>query len=198
MARNCSVCSRADAGTINELLLDGRSGRSVAAQFGVSDAAMGRHARHHLVRQPVPVSATSRRRDAPAEMLQSGRSVRSVALEVGLSEDALGRHAKNHLPASRLASRPPRRETLANRVANDPLDELVDALRARALAGSDAASREYRLALQAQSAARHAAAPTRDLESEPEFIALQTRLLRLLEPFPEAQQIVADGLGLER
>jgi hypothetical protein len=137
MARSCSVCVRSDAGAINDLLLGGRSARSVAA-------------------------------------------------DVGLSHRALLRHAANHLRRS--TSSPPAASHA------DPLDELTAALRSRALGGDTAAAREYRLALAAQHAARHAAASARALVDEPEWIALRTRLLRLLEPFPEARLAVADGL----
>jgi hypothetical protein len=140
MARNCSVCTRPDAAMLNDELRAGRSARSVALAFGLSDDAVGRHARHHLHRVAPPVRVA-------------------------------------------------RRE-----VAADPLDELVVALRERALAGSDAASREYRLALQAQSAARHAAAPTRDLAAEPEWIALRTSMLDALEPFPKARLAIVAAL----
>lgn len=123
-------------------------------------------------------------------LLRDGRSARAVAAELGLSYDALTRHARNH------ASRPLVVRSVATEPSADPLAELVTALRVRALAGSDAASREYRLALLARENARHAAAPIRDLASEPEWIELRARLLRLLEPFPDARLALAEGLEL--
>lgn len=119
------------------------------------------------------------------ELLRSGRSARAVAGEFGISYDALTRHARNHV-----AKRTPVPELTA-----DPLDELVSALRVRALAGNPSDTREYRLALAAQSDVRHAAPPQRDLASEPEWIALRTAMLDALGPFPEARQAVADALG---
>jgi len=120
------------------------------------------------------------------ELLRSGRPARSIAAEFGLSYDALTRHARNHV-AKRPAAVPVS--------AGDPLDELVTALRVRALAGNPSDTREYRLALAAQSDARHAIQPQRDLATEPEWRELRTILLRALEAFPEARQAVADALG---
>jgi hypothetical protein len=139
MARRCSVCSRPDAGSINALLAD-------------------------------------------------GRSARSVAMELGLSEDALQRHAANH------ARRNGRSSTVQPRNSDDPLDELVDALREQALAGNPAIVHQYRLALAAQADARHAVPPRSDLATEPEWIALRTRLMLVLEPYPEAIRAVVAAL----
>jgi hypothetical protein len=86
-----------------------------------------------------------------------------VAAEFGISYDALTRHHRNHV-----AKRAPAPVPAS---AGDPLDELVTALRLRALAGSPSDTREYRLALAAQSDVRHAAPPQRDLAGEPEWIA---------------------------
>jgi hypothetical protein len=141
MARSCSICIRDDAGTINGLLLGGRSARSVAAEFGLSHRALLRHNQNHASRPG-------------AAQLPAVQPVGDL----------------------------------------DPLDELVVALRLRALAGNPADTREYRLALAAQQTARHAAASARALADEPEWIALRTRLLALLEPFPEARLALADGL----
>jgi hypothetical protein len=122
------------------------------------------------------------------ELLRSGRSARAVAGEFEVSYDALTRHARNHLARRPSTAAPPS-------PVDDPLDELVSALRVRALAGNPADTREYRLALQAQLDVRHAAPPTRDLAAEPEWIAVRARILAALEPFPEARQAVADALG---
>jgi hypothetical protein len=119
------------------------------------------------------------------ELLRAGRPARAIAAEFDLSYDALTRHARNHV-----AKRPPVPES-----TDDPLDELVTALRSRALAGNPSDTREYRLALAAQADVRHATPPTRDLASEPEWIALRSIMLRALEPFPDARQAVADALG---
>jgi hypothetical protein len=129
-----------------------------------------------------------------AEMLGSGRSARSLAALLGLSNAALLRHARNHLP------RPSEPETSGRRDVPpglDPLDELTAALRVRALAGNPADTREYRLALAAQAAARHGAAPTRDLAVEPDWIALRTIMLAALEPFPKAREAIAAALGVD-
>jgi len=127
-------------------------------------------------------------------LLGEGRSARSVAVELGLSEDAVQRHAHRHVVARRTTDAAPRRRPVAEAVA-DPLDELVDALRNQALAGNPAIVHQYRLALSAQADVRHATPPQRDLASEPEWIALRSKMLAALEPFPEARQAVADALG---
>jgi hypothetical protein len=142
MARSCTICASALASTINGLLAEGRSARSVAAEMGLSSRALQRHAANH-----------------------GDRTVAPSVPESAVPESAA-----------------------------DPLDELVAALRVRALAGNPADTREYRLALAAQSAARHATAPRRSLVDEPEWAALRTRLLSALQPFPEAAQAVADAL----
>jgi hypothetical protein len=148
MSRVCSVCSRPNAGLINQFLLEGRSARSLAAEFE-------------------------------------------------LSADAVERHRNRHLPAGALGGFVSSRRA---RSTGDPLAELISSLRARALSGSDAAAREYRLALAAQSDAKHAAPPSRDLETEPEWIRVRSTLLEALWPFPEARVAAAAALlsmGLE-
>ncbi len=137
-------------------------------------------------------------RGALDALLIEGRSARSVAVERGISEDALQRHAANHVPTRRLHGaavdrQPPALADLG--VTPDPLDELVDALREQALAGNPAIVHQYRLALAAQADARHAAPPARDLASEPQWVALRTRLLVALEPYPDATRAVRAALG---
>ena len=122
------------------------------------------------------------------DLLRSGRSASSVARDLGLSDDAVGRH-RHHVPREAPPSVP------AN---GDPLDELVAALRVRALAGSPADTREYRLALAAQADVKHAAPPLRDLATEPDWIELRTLQSEALEPFPEARQAIADALRARR
>ena len=139
MGRSCSVCRLPAAGAVNVLLRSGRSARSVAREFGLSDDSVGRH-RHHVPRDEV----------APAA------------------------------------------------AAGDPLDELVVALRVRALAGNPSDTREYRLALAAQADARHAAPPLRDFASEPEWADLRTLMLAALDPFPESRTAITDVLRARR
>ena len=124
------------------------------------------------------------------ELLRSGRPAQAVATEFAVGQRSVQRHAKAHL-----------NRTVASaagdngHVNGDPLDELVVALRTRALAGDPVVAREYRLALSAQAAAQHAATPTRHLAAEPEWIALRSRLVVVLERFPEARRAVVDALG---
>lgn len=75
-----------------------------------------------------------------------------------------------------------------------PLDELVGALRLRALTGDPSVAREYRLGLQALQDAEHTQAPTVDLASEPDWLELRAAMLLALEPYPEARQAIADTL----
>jgi hypothetical protein len=148
MARSCSICSRSDAGAINALLAEGRSARSVAVEFSVSEDALQRHAHKHATRQAAQTTA----------------------------------------PATGAAG-------ASDPTPSDSLDELVTALRIRALAGNPADTREYRLALAAQSDAKHAAAPQRDLATEPEWVNIRTRMLVALEPFPDARLAIVAALG---
>ena len=121
------------------------------------------------------------------EALRDGSTARAVAAEYALSYDAVTRHARNHLSR--------RTATLNGHAGGDPLDELVDALRTRALAGDPVVAREYRLALSAQQAAAHAAAPLVDFTTTPEWTGLRTRLLDALDPFPEARLAVVEALA---
>ena len=59
MGRSCSVCSRPDAGAINERLAEGRSARSLAAELGLSHAAMLRHERNHTASRATPAPSGS-------------------------------------------------------------------------------------------------------------------------------------------
>lgn len=119
------------------------------------------------------------------ELLATGRSASSVARTFGLSDDAVGRH-RHHAPKQAPEPVP--------EPGGDPLDELVVALRARALAGNPSDTREYRLALLAQTAARQSSAPAHDLATTPEWIRVRTILLDALAPFPGARVAVADAL----
>ena len=121
------------------------------------------------------------------DLLRSGRPARSIAADFGISYDALTRHARNHVAKRAVAPVP--------ESAGDPLDELVTALRVRALAGNPSDTREYRLALAAQSDVRHAIPPQRDLASEPEWVELRTAMLDALEPFPKARLAIVAALG---
>ena len=124
------------------------------------------------------------------ELLRSGRPAQALATEFAVGQRSMQRHAKAHLDRTVAGSAGDN-----GQVNGDPLDELEDALRARALAGDPVVAREYRLALSAQAAAQHAAAPTRHLATEPEWTALRSRLVMALEPFPEARRAVVDALG---
>jgi len=117
--------------------------------------------------------------------LAAGRSSRALAAQYGLGPEAVKRHARNH--AAALA---PRADIPAE---SDPLAELVASLRVRALAGSDAASREYRLALAAL-AERSSERPAYNVKEDPEWILIRTKMLDALVTFPDARWAVADAL----
>lgn len=138
-----------------------------------------------------PVCTVCSHREAPAidEALRGGATARAVSAGYDLSYDAVARHSRNHLAArSAVGSQPP-----TDHASADPLDELADHLRRRALAGSDPASREYRLLL-GQQAARSATAPPISFVTTDEWAELRGRILEALKPFPEARQAVADAL----
>jgi hypothetical protein len=107
-----------------------------------------------------------------------------VAGEFQISYDALTRHHRNHARRQVVPAIP-------EATVDDPLDELVAALRVRALAGHPSDTREDRLDLAAQADVRHAAPPRTDLAAEPEWQVLRSRLLAALEPYPEARLAAA-------
>src|SRR4051812_48545517 len=93
----CSICKLPTAGKLNAALMEGRSARSVAAEFDVSPASRYRH-------------------------IASRHPARTAVVQIPVAPDP----------------------------GEDALTELIASLRDRALRGSDAAAREYRLALLAQ------------------------------------------------
>jgi hypothetical protein len=123
-----------------------------------------------------------------AVSLMEGRSARAVAATYVLSYAAMKRHARNHVTPGSQPTHDPAGAAL------EPLDELIASLRGRALAGSDAAAREYRLALAAQSQRSSATTPEYNVLEDPEWIKLQRILLDALVPFPEARIAISDAI----
>jgi hypothetical protein len=123
--------------------------------------------------------------------LRKRRSAASLAVEYGLSTDTVQRHARLHLGSF---PEPSVVGPVHQGVVTDPLDELVKALRAKALAGDTGSAREYRLVLLAQERRSAAAAPQVDLAATSEWLDLRTALLAALEPFPEARIAVSEAL----
>ena len=82
--------------------------------------------------------------------IAGGESASAIAAEFGLNKMSVSRHLRNHMAE-------------AGSPASSALDELVDALRVRALGGDVGAAREYRLSLQALEASRAATRPASDL-----------------------------------
>ncbi len=120
-----------------------------------------------------------RHQDIDAALI-GGRSGPQVAAAFGLSPDSVKRHRRNHMTRA-----PELPETPSD--GSDPLGELTAALRLRALAGSDNASREYRLALAAMSQ-RGQERPAFNVLEDPQWIRLRTKVLDILyNQFPEAR-----------
>ena len=117
--------------------------------------------------------------------LAAGRSSRALASAYGLGPEAVKRHARNHAPQPAPITDEP--------TGADPLDELAASLRTRALAGSDAAAREYRLALAALED-RGNVRPEYNVLEDPEWIRIRTLMLDTLSAYPEAKYAVADAL----
>jgi hypothetical protein len=110
MARSCSICTRSDSGTINDLLRGGRSARSIAAELGLSHRALLRHAANHLSRttsSPPPLAGDL----DPLDELTAALRLRALGGDTA-------QHAARHVAAS------------ARALADDP--EWI-ALRARLL-----------------------------------------------------------------
>jgi hypothetical protein len=103
------------------------------------------------------------------------------------------RHARSHQPA--IAPVPPDRPAEPTAPGEptrpEPLSELVEHLRKRALNGSDAAAREYRLALAAQTESS-AATPTYDVLRDGAWLELRGVILGALDP--KARKKVADAI----
>jgi hypothetical protein len=119
-------------------------------------------------------------------LLAAGRSGRSLAAEFGIGPDAMRRHVRNHVVPT----------TTVDLAASgtDPLAELVDRLRPRALDGSNSGTtREYRLALAAL-AERSAERPAYDVVSDPEWTRLRTVLLEALADEPAVKLKLADAI----
>lgn len=147
---------------------------------------------------PSPVCSICSRRDAGAinGLLLEGRSVLSVAREFSLSEDALQNHNRKGHTQRRVIPTIPRAKSA--KTPDDPLDELVILLREQALsggAGNPAIVHQYRLALQTQKEAKNGAPVGRDLEAEPEWIAMRSKMLKALENYPEARIAIAEALA---
>lgn len=116
-------------------------------------------------------------------LLAAGRSARSLAAEFGLPPESLKRHARNH----GVAPATPEQST-------DPLDELVAALRERALGSQNSSfAREYRLAISALSE-RNAAPPAYDVLRDADWLRLREAMLTALRPYPDAREAIADAL----
>jgi len=58
--QTCTVCVHEDKQEINKAIVAGRSRRTIANQYGLSDAAVGRHRENHL---PATLVAVGERRD---------------------------------------------------------------------------------------------------------------------------------------
>jgi hypothetical protein len=48
MGRRCTVCVHPEVETINRMLVEGETYQTISNRFGISNQAVGRHARNHL------------------------------------------------------------------------------------------------------------------------------------------------------
>lgn len=119
--------------------------------------------------------------------LAAGRSARGLAIELGLGPESMKRHARH---AKERAATP----VAAQSPGVDALDELVAALRTRAIGGDTAAAREYRLALAAQTDRSMGKTEPYNVDHDPEWIELRTLLYATLKPHPDAWTAVRDAL----
>ncbi len=117
--------------------------------------------------------------------LATGKSARSVANEYGLTPRAMQRHAVSHKPGPEPAAVPP--------ATVNALAELIEHLRKRALGGSDAAAREYRLALAAQTD-QNSAPPVYDVLRDAGWLELRSLLIKALADEPKARKKVMDAI----
>ena len=127
-------------------------------------------------------------------LLEAGRSARSLAREFGLGYESVKRHNRNHGP---MRGRPRTDTPSTAPTGGDPLVVLVESLRVRAEKTSNPGMvREYRLALLAQQAAR-ATAPLEcpPLAESDEWKEFREVLVKVLEPFPDAEAAVRVAIG---
>ncbi len=92
MATVCSVCNHPDRARIDELLVVGRSWRSLSGEFGGSKDAYGRHARAHLGQ--VDVGPAKRSRAAAGKRLSRRRPRSRDPVVVSTSADVEARLAE--------------------------------------------------------------------------------------------------------
>jgi len=81
MTRRCTVCSHPERHTIEKLLVGGTPNRRIATQFGLSEAAVRRHAAEHL---PVALVQAQEAEDSAQalDVLQQLRTINAAALTV--------------------------------------------------------------------------------------------------------------------
>ncbi len=136
-------------------------------------------------------------------LVRNERGNRRIAARFGLAETSLRRHRGSHLPKALMQA-----QAAGAVVQGDELLLEVQQLQERAqgrleaaedagdLRSACAAIREARgcLELLAKLLGELQASPTVNLVVSPEWIAARTRIVRALEPFPEARQAVARAL----
>ena len=119
-------------------------------------------------------------------LLADGQSARAIGKALGLGHDSINRH-RAHLNTTLPAG-------LVPSSGGDPLAELVESMRPRALTGENPGERrEYRLAL-TQLSQKSSERPPYNVLVDPEWLRLRGILLDALKPYPEARQAVADAL----
>ena len=81
MARVCTCCTHRDRHAIEKLIVGGTPNRRIATQFGLSEAAVRRHAAEHL---PVALVQAQEAEDSAQalDVLQQLRTINAAALTV--------------------------------------------------------------------------------------------------------------------
>ncbi len=159
--RDCRTCAHSEASVINGLLARGQSVRSIARQFGLSEASVRRHKHHVTVYSGLDQSTGDSRRSDAAPPEGADPLLWELAQLRKVAQGALA-HAARTKNLAATAS--------LLRAANGLLELLA---RIEKRVGPDA---------QVQVAV--------SLVTSPEWVSLQARIVQALGPFPEARQAV--------
>ena len=77
MESKCTLCCRSDRSAIDRALASGESRRAVAARFGLSEGAVGRH-RKHVVMRPSRAAEATRETEAVGRSEIAGMKARTA------------------------------------------------------------------------------------------------------------------------
>lgn len=136
-------------------------------------------------------------------ILEGKESFRTISHQFGVSVDALKRHAKNHIPKTLVKSQKAKEEARADSLIEKmkELQEKTDKILSQAEERGDLktcliAIRESRenVNLLAKLLGELQEGLTVNILTNPEWIALRTKILEALEPYPEAKRALAEKL----